>query len=266
MKKKKLMDVPAENLSPTDQQFRALVLDERGEYGDGKKVEELAHKNMYTTEYKACWDSQINYILDNLESFEGPIVDLASGRCYLVEKIVKQLGRQVVATDFSPNVIRRDRKYFKFLELDHLVSFLAFDARKTPFKNGVIEIMTTNLGLPNIEEPGNLISELNRIVSGEFLAISHFFQMEDELNGAVIKEAGIEAFLYKDSVMNYFSSNEWNLKLENICLAEALPTPESEIFDGARADGLPVAPTELEWCTIRAENKISTIRSKKQGI
>ena len=76
---KKLMDVPVENLSPTDQQFRALVLDERGEFGDGKKVEELAHNNMYTTEYKACWDSQIAYILDRLESFEGPIVDLASG-------------------------------------------------------------------------------------------------------------------------------------------------------------------------------------------
>ena len=253
---KKLMDGPVENLSPTDQQFRALVLDERGEYESGKKAEELAHKNMYTIEFKACWDSQTDYVLDNLESFEGPIVDLASGRCYLVEKIVKQLGRQVVATDFSPNVLRRDRKYFKFLELDHLVSFLAFDARKTPFKSGAIEIMTTNLGLPNIEEPGNLVSELKRIIGGTLLAISHFFPTQDELNGAVIKEAGIEAFTYKDSAMNNFSSNDWDLKFENLCVAEALPTPESEIFDGARADGLPVEPTELEWCTIRAEIKV----------
>jgi uncharacterized protein YbaR (Trm112 family) len=253
---KKLMDVPVENLSPTDQQFRALVLDERGVYGDGKKVEELAHQKMYTAEYKACWDHQIDYILNNLESFKGPIVDLASGRCYLVEKIVKQLRRQVVATDFSPNVLRRDRRYFKFLELDHHVSFLAFDARKTPFKTGAIEIMTTNLGLPNIEDPGKLINELNRIIGGTFLAISHFFPTNDKLNGAVIKEAGIEAFVYKDLVMNYFSSKEWNLKFENPCVAEALPTPVSEIFDGARADGLPIAPTELEWCTIRAENKM----------
>ena len=253
---KKLMDVPAENLSPTDQQFRALVLDERGDYGDEKKVEELAHKNMYTTEYKVCWDRQIDYTLDSLESFKGPIVDLASGRCYLVGKIAKQLGRQVVATDFSPNVLRRDRKYFKFLELDHLVSFLAFDARKTPFKKGAIEIMTTNLGLQNIEDPGNLISEIKRIVSGTFLAISHFFPMEDDLNRAVIEEAGIEAFVYKESTLHYFSSDGWNIKIENSCVAKALPTPVSEIFDGARADGLPVAPTELEWCTIRAENNM----------
>jgi uncharacterized protein YbaR (Trm112 family) len=250
---KKLMNGPVENLSPTDQQFRALVLDERGKYGEGKKAEELAHKNLYTPEYKACWDSQLEYILNILDALGGPIVDLASGRCYLVEKISSQLHRQVVATDFSPNVLRRDRKYFQFLELDHLVSFLAFDARKTPFKSGAIEIMTTNLGLPNIEEPGDLIKELKRIVSGSFLGVSHFFSIEDEPNSAVIKEAGIEAFVYKESALHYFSSNGWNPNIENSCLATALPTPVSEIFDGARADGLPVAPTELEWCTIRAE-------------
>ena len=211
---------------------------------------------MYTTEYKACWDRQINYTLDTLESFNGPIVDLASGRCYLVEKIAKQLGRQVVATDFSSNVLRRDREYFKFLELDHLVSFLAFDARKTPFKKGSVAIMTTNQGLPNIEDPGNLVGEIKRIVGGTFLAISHFYPSDDDLNRAVIEEAGIEAFVYKESALHYFSSNGWKLTIENSCMAQALPTPVSEIFEGARADGLPVAPTQLEFCTIRVENKI----------
>jgi uncharacterized protein YbaR (Trm112 family) len=251
---KKLMQGSPENLSPTDQQFRALVLDERGNYEIGKKVEELAHKNMYTSEYKDCWDSQIDYVLGNLGAFDGPIVDLASGRCYLVEKLISQLNRPVVATDFSPSVLRRDRKYFQHLELDHLVSFLAFDARKTPFRNGAIEIMTTNLGLPNIEDPGDLIDELKRIVSGTFLAISHFFPIEDEQNLEVIKQAGIEAFVYKETAMKYFSAVGWKTTIENSCLANALPTPESKIFEGARADGLPVAPTRLEWCTIRSES------------
>lgn len=252
---KKLMEGPAEDLSPTDQQFRALVLDERGEYGKGKRVEELAHKNMYTREYKNCWDSQIDYILDNLEAFQGPIVDLASGRCYLVEKIASNLHRQVVATDFSPSVLRRNRKYFQYLELDHLVSFLAFDTRKTPFGDGPIEIMTTNLGLPNIEDPGDLLKEIKRIVNGTFLAISHFFPNEDDENHALIKQAGIEAFVYKESAMNHFSAVGWKSRIENSCIANALPTPDSEIFEGARADGLPVAPTQLEWCTIRSESK-----------
>lgn len=251
-----LMDGPVENLSPTDQQFRAMILDERGLFGEGKKVEELAHKNLYTAEYKACWDSQIEYTLDCLSSFDGPIVDLASGRCYLVEKIADQMHRPVVATDFSPNVLRRDKQYFQYLKLDHLVSFLAFDARKTPFKRGAIDIMTTNLGLPNIEDPGELMKELKRIVRGTFLAISHFFPEEDYLNRDVIEEYGIEAFVYKGSTLKYYSSTGWNAKIENACMAKALPTPVSEIFDGERADGLPVYPTELEWCTIRAEGNI----------
>lgn len=251
---KKLMGGPAEDLSPTDQQFRALVLDDRGNYEEGKKVEELAHKSMYTSEYKDCWDSQIDYVLGSLGEFDGPIVDLASGRCYLVEKLVSQLNRPVVATDFSPSVLRRDRKYFQYFELDHLVSFLAFDARKTPFRDGSIEIMTTNIGLPNIEDPGDLMNEIKRIVSSTFLAISHFFPIEDDQNHEVIKQAGIEAFVYKESAMNYFSVSGWKTKIENSCVANALPTPESKIFEGARADGLPVAPTKLEWCTIRSES------------
>ena len=251
---KKLMEGPAEDLSPTDQQLRASVLDERGEYGEGKRVEKLAHKNMYTTEYQECWDSQVKYVLDNLGAFDGPVVDLASGRCYLVEKIAGQLNRPVVATDFSPSVLRRDRKYFQYLQLDHLVSFLAFDARKTPFKDGAIEIMTTNAGLPNIEDPGDLTKELKRIVKGTFLAISHFFPEKDDENHALIKQAGIEAFVYKESALEHFSAAGWKTKIENACIANALPTPESEIFEGVRADGLPVAPTKMEFCTIRSEN------------
>ena len=251
---KKLMDRPVELLSPTDQQFRAMVLDERGRFAEGKQVEELASKNLYTPEYLACWKSQIEYTLEKLSSFDGPIVDLASGRCYLVEKIVSQLHRPVIATDFSPSVLRRDREYFQFLEMDHLVSFLAFDARKTPFKQGALETMTTNVGLSNIKNPGGLLNELRRIINGTLLAISHFFPEEDVLNRKVITEAGIEAFVYKKKALQHFSDHRWNVSAENSCVAKALPTPLSEIFEGARADGLPVAQTELEWCTIYAES------------
>jgi len=253
---KQLMDGPVEKLSPTDQQFRAMVLDERGKYAEGKKTEEIAHKNLYTSEYLAGSNSQVEYVLESLSAFRGPIVDLASGRCYLVEKIASQLRRPVIATDFSPSVLRRDREYFQFLELDHLVSFLAFDARKTPFRKGVLEVMTTNVGLTNIENPGDLLSELKRIISGTLLAISHFYPEEDDANRKVIEEAGIEAFTDKESALRFFSATGWSVKIENSHVSRALPTPPSVIFEGARADGLPVAPTELEWCTIRAESNL----------
>ena len=101
---------PVEELSPTDQHFRALVLDERRDFAAAKKIEDQANENLYTAEVSACQKSQIEYTLDNLASFEGPVVDLASGRCYLVGEIVDRLRRPVIATDFSLTVLRRDRK------------------------------------------------------------------------------------------------------------------------------------------------------------
>ena len=251
--KKKLMEGPAEDLSPTDQQFRAMVLDEQGEFALGREIEKLAHKNLYTSEYLACWNSQVEYTLEKLSEFDGLVVDLASGRGYLIEKIASQLHRPVIATDFSPSVLRRDRKYFRFLGLDGLVNFLAFDARKTPFKEGVIKIMTTNVGLSNIEGPGDFLTELQRIISGTLLAISNFYPEEDEANRKVITEAGIEAFVYKKLALQHFSKTGWRTNVENSCLASSLPTPPSVIFEGSRADTFPVAPTQLEWCTIRAD-------------
>jgi uncharacterized protein YbaR (Trm112 family) len=250
---KKLLEGPVDELSPTDQQLRAGILDERDDFQEAKRVEELAHQNLYTPSYLDGWESQFNYVLDQLKELDGPIIDLASGRCYLVERIASSLNRPVVATDFSPSVLRRDRRYFQYLKLDHLISFLAFDARKTPFQTDSVPVLTTNIGLPNIEDPGDLMLELRRIVDGTFLAISHFFLNRADENYDLIKTAGIEAFVYKDSAADHFSNAGWKVKFENSCLAEALPTPESEIFEGLRADGLPVVPTQLEWCTIRAE-------------
>jgi len=256
---KQLMDGPAKKLAPTDQQFRAMALDERGKFTEGRRVEKLAHQNLYTSEYLAGSNSQFEYVLDNVGIFDGPIVDLASGRCYLVEEIVSKLRRPMIATDFSPSVLRRDRIYFQHLELDGFLSFLAFDARNTPFKNGVVEVMTTNVGLMNIENPGDLLSELKRIISGVLLAVSHFYPEDDAANRKVIEEAGMEAFVYKESALKHFSATGWSATVENSYLAKALPTPPSTIFEGARADGLPVAPTELEWCTIRADNSTKAL-------
>jgi hypothetical protein len=57
--------------------------------------------------------------------------------------------------------------------------------------------MTTNVGLANIENPGDLLSELKRIISWTLLAVSHFYPESDVANRKVIEEAGFEAFTFK---------------------------------------------------------------------
>jgi uncharacterized protein YbaR (Trm112 family) len=189
---RQLLDPPLDSLAPADQFFRALALEARGNFADARIAEETASRDLYTPEYMACWGREVDYVVEQLSTAEGPIVDLASGRGYLVEKLVRALKRPVVATDFRPAVLRRDRRALESSGLYDRVSLLAFDARRTPFKDGSVAALTTNLGLPNIEEPGGLLKELRRIVADAFLAISHFYPEEDEANAGAIREAGLD--------------------------------------------------------------------------
>lgn len=252
---RQLMEVPLETLAPADQFFRALVLEEQGNYIEARVVEDSANKLLYTPAHISCRDIQLDYVVEWLSTTEGPIVDLASGRGYLVEELARRLKRPIVATDFSPGVLRRDRSRLKSFGLYDHVSLLALDARRTPFKDGAIGTLTTNLGLPNIEEPGSLLRELRRIVAGVFLAISHFFPEDDETNAKVIHEAGLETLLYRHTALEQYARAGWNVEVKNACVAEAHPTPPSVVLDGARIDGLPVANTRLEWCVLLGTSK-----------
>ncbi len=246
-----LMDVPINSLGPADLLFRALNLEERGEFGEAKIAEELATNSLYTSEHKSCWDSQVEYVLNQLAESTGPIIDLASGRCYLVEHLARELDALIVATDFSPRVLLRNRRWLEAIGIYHRVSLLAFDARHTPFKDGAVETLTTNLGLPNIKQPGQLFMELRRIVSGRFLAITHFFPEEDG-NSEIIKEAELDSVLYKAQVVDGLKQAGFQVEALNICHGTAKPTPKGEVLEGVGVDGLPVVETKLEWSVLDA--------------
>ena len=249
---RRLLKMPPEELPPADQFFLAMVLEERGDYAQARAAADLAHAGLYTKEYRACCKNQFDYVVERLSMTDDPIIDLASGRGYLVEELLGRLSRSIVVTDFSPRVLRRDRRLFRSLGLDGRVSLMAFDARRTPFKDGAVKTMTTNLGLPNIEEPGRLLDELRRVISGELLAIMYFFPEDDEVNRAAIKKLGLAPFMVQDSALKLFAEAGFTVELENMRKGRALPTPTSDLLKGAGIDALPVAETELAWCTLVA--------------
>jgi len=201
---------------------------------------------------RVSFQSQIDYVTNRVSNQNGPIIDLASGKCYLVEKLAQKLSRSIIATDFSPRVLRRDRRLFKFLGLADRVELLAFDARRTPFKDGTVKTMTTNLGLANIEESGKLLDELRRVISGELSAIMSFFPDDDVANRAAAEKLGISSFMFRDSTLRLFDEAGFAVELKNIRKGRALPTPRGKLLEGAGIDALPVAETELEWCTLLA--------------
>lgn len=257
-----LMNGSLNSLNPADQFFRALVLEEEGNYIEAKIVEDLAKKALYTAEYLNCWNSQMDYVIDCLSTTEKPILDIASGRCYLVERLACRLKRPIVATDFSPKVLWRDRELLKSMGLYDQVSLLAFDARNTPFKDGSIETLTTNLGFSTIEKPGSLLKELRRIVAGNFYAISHFFPEDDETNKKMINKTNLTPLLYRRKALKNFIHAGWKVEMKNACMGKAYPTPSSIVLDGAEIDNLPVANTILEWCVLLGSTVSSNVEHR----
>jgi len=249
----KLMDTPLNSLNPADQFFRAQVLEERGEFAQAKAIANLAYSKLYVPEYLKCNNAQINFLIAQLSIFESPIIDLASGRGDLAELLVHKLKQPIVFTDFSPQILCRNRRWLEFFGLYERVSLLAFDARRSPFKDGAIKVMTTNLGLINIEKPENLLIELRRIVSGKFFAISHFYSEDDEVNAEAIKKIGLDKFLFRNSALESFYSAGWQVKMENLMIGKACPTPKGEVIEGADIDDFPVTETKLEWGVLAAQ-------------
>ena len=249
----KLMDAPLNTLNPADQFFRAQILEERGEFAQAKAIANLAYSKLYATEYLKCYNAQINYLIAQLSIFDGPIIDLASGRGDLAELLIRKLKQPIVFSDFSPQILRRNRRWLEFFGLYERVSLLAFDARRSPFKDGTIKVMTTNLGLSNIEEPENLLIELKRIISGKFFAISHFYQVDDEVNAEAIKKVGLDQFLFRKPALNSLCRAGWQVKIENMMIGKACPTPKGEVIEGAGIDAFPVTETKLEWGVLVAQ-------------
>ena len=248
----RLMDGRISELGAADLFFRSMLHEERGELGEAQSAFDAAWPQLYTEDWHTCFKRQIDYVLERLQGTGGPIIDLASGRCYLVIELLTELSCPVVATDFSPRVLRRDRSILKKRGLYDRVSLLAFDARKTPFRDRSVETMTTLLGLPNIEKPGALLQELRRIVSGRLMAISQFYPADDEVNLAVLRQYGLEEAMLRDKAMRSMERAGWTAALRNPCRGVARPTPTGKILAGAAIDALPAAETTLEWGVIEA--------------
>ncbi len=248
----RLMKVPLEALGPADQLFRAMILEERGDFAGAELAEDRAHEGLYTQDYLRCWGMQVETLIEAVKDSDGPIVDLASGRCYLMGKLIGQSNAPIIASDFSPRVLRRNRRWLQFKGYYDRVSLLAFDARKTPFRDRSIETLTTNLGVPNIRGTGELFHELRRIVSGRFLAISHFFP-EDDGNREVIEQFELGDAVYKTRLVEKMSATGFQINTGVSCVGKASPTPVGVVMEGMPVDGLPVEETELEWCVVEWE-------------
>lgn len=248
----RLMQGPVEALAPADQFLRGLLLEERGELEVAGQIIQQATRLLYTREYLACADEMVEKIVERLLPGDGPIVDLACGRGRLLERMATDLMVPFVATDFSPRILRANLRRWRWPGIHNRISLLAADARQMPFGDGTVRRMVSFLGLPNIQEPERALSELRRVVSGELMAVMHFFPENDAANRKVILQAGLETVMYRQSALAAFEGAGFEVQVVDVRQGRAAPTPSSRVLEGMGIDGLPVAETTLEWCLVLA--------------
>ena len=251
---KRLMDAPLDTLGAVDQHFRGDVHLNRGEREAATTAYSIARKGLYSADTIKCWDNQMDYVINEVSQSKGPIVDLASGACGLVRRMLKALPNSIVVTDFSPTVLVRNRKWLMEQGLYDRVSLLAIDARQTPFATDSISFLTTLLGLNNIQNPGNLLEELSRIVNGKLLAVSNFYPEDDKENGAMIEAGGLAETHYRARLLEHFQNAGWAVEVKNSRSIKTIPAPPGVVLEGARVDGLPVQSACLEHCVLLGTN------------
>jgi uncharacterized protein YbaR (Trm112 family) len=248
--KYKLLKTPVEKLNAADLYTRASLLKEMNDNEEAERLGKLGYEKAYTEQYKNAIQSQIDYVLQQLKHTKGFVVDIASGSCTLVDKLLEQTMLDVIATDISFNIMKKAHNKEIKKGYEDRSTFIAFDAAQSPFRNTVIPIMTTFAGLQNILKPDDIVLELKRICTNRFYSISSFCPESDSVNKEVLEKIGIDKMWIKERNISEFKRNDWDVDIENSIIAEVKPTPMGEIVEGVGIDGIPVADSQFECCTV----------------
>jgi ubiquinone/menaquinone biosynthesis C-methylase UbiE len=222
-----------------------MILEDQKQFQIAEDLQEIAGKNLYTEEYRSCSEKAIDYICELNIPKEIPILDIASGKGYLAFQLLEKLPNHIIISDFSPQIIKKNKLRLEQKNLLN-VSLLVFDARKTPFKSNSIEIMTTNLGLGNIQNPGGLLQEMKRILHGNFYPIMFFFNEDDIEHKKFIQDNNLSPLLFLEFTLESFKKQHFVIKTGFECSSFAKPTPQGEIIQ-AGIDSLPIKETILKW-------------------
>jgi uncharacterized protein YbaR (Trm112 family) len=73
----KLVNTPEEELNGADYWFKASYFEMKRDFLTSSRMFKQALEKIYTQDYINGWDSQMQYIVDNINSHE-PIIDIAS--------------------------------------------------------------------------------------------------------------------------------------------------------------------------------------------
>ena len=244
-----LLHSPLDGLNGADLFLRASVVEERSGFDAAREAYELADERTYEQEVRSARDAMLDRVVELVRAGDGDgtVVDVATGRGTLLERLLAATERPLVATDISATVLERVRRRLD----DERVEYIVADARALPFSDGAIPTFASHVGLANVPNAAPLLRELRR--AGRELVATHVFYPEpDEENRHAARELGLEELLFRESAFHAFAAAGWKLEVDSEQEIEAEPTPASELIEGVRIDALPAAPTRISYCVLLA--------------
>ena len=227
--------------------LRASVLEERNGFDAARETYELADERVYSAEVRLARDEALDRVVELVGAGDGTVVDVATGRGTLLERLLRATRRPLVATDVSETVLARVRARIGTARVEYVVA----DARALPFDDGSIPTLVSHVGLANVPDAARLLRELRRV--GRELVTTHVFYPEDDAeNLRAAGEHGLEGLLSRSDAVGAFDETGWQVEVDHEREVLAEPTPVSELIPGVGIDALPVAATRVTWCVLVA--------------
>ena len=247
--------VEPQSLAAADRFLWSMVLDDRRDFGSAKTLAESALAEIYTPDLLTATNNALTYIATQIaeQNTQGDVVvDIASGRGYLLEKLLEK-DLHIIGSDFSPHVIRRDRGYFDFHLPKHArkLSTLSFDAGLLPFADESLPWLTTHVGLLNMSDPISVLEDLRRVTSGAFYASFQFYAPDDSEQLNSVKKPVLRKMYQRETTLAMFAATGWDAEVVFSEQTRIAPTPTSEIL-GIGIDGMPIKETTIEVAVVRA--------------
>lgn len=242
-----LLESPLAELSPADAYLRGSVLEERVGFDAARDAYASADSRLYSEEVRRARDEALGYVVEVVRGGDGLVVDVATGRGTLLERLLDATDRPLVATDVSSTILGHLRRRLG----DERVRYITADARSLPFEDASVPTCVSHVGLANVPENDALLAELRRV--GRELVVTHVFYPEgDDENRSVAREHGLETLLVRSSALDAFGAAGWKVEILAEQEVNAEPTPESLLIPGVRIDAIPVAATTATWCVLYA--------------
>ncbi|MCK8058658.1 MULTISPECIES: methyltransferase domain-containing protein [unclassified Fusibacter] len=249
---KELENADPHTMNGTDLWYLASYYESKENFDKSQALFDIAFPKIYEADYLSAWRSGMDYITDSLQP-EKIMVDIASGKGYLVRRTLEKTTNKVVATDFSPTVLVRNKAYYKHLGLYDRLSLVAFDARRTPFKNESVELMTTNLGLSNIENSGTIANEIDRISKSKVMFYLEFLDESDKAHVDFLNEYKMADMNLRSNCLQVFEDKAFTISFDNDIEVLKSPTPKGNIIEGVGIDSLPLHPIKYSCCVMVGE-------------